>query len=118
MAYGDTLPNLAGVTLPRPNGVDESPEQVGDVITLAAGGLRRYDLGERFVYTLSWSKLTEAEVATVRAAAIRGAAVYVHTDASVTTVLVDGRPKVVPLAGTYPVRFDVELVLRETTPRR
>lgn len=118
MAYGDTLPILQGVTLPRPNAVDENPEQVGDVVTLANGGLRRYDLGERSVFSLSWSKLTEAELTSLRGAAGRGALSYVHTDGTATVVLVDGRVHATPLPGTSPVRFDAELALREITPRR
>jgi hypothetical protein len=117
VAYGDTVPVLNGATLPRPNTVDEAPEQVGDVIELAAGGLRRYDLGERRVWSLAWNRLTEAELASIRAAAARGAVSYTHTDGTSTTVLVDGRPHAVPLPGTSPVRFDVDLVLREQTPR-
>lgn len=117
MAYG-TLPVLSGVTLRRPSDVSEEPEQVGTTVSLANGSERRYDLGERFVFSLGWRSMTESQVAELRAAAGRGVLPYVHVDGGLYSVLVVDRPKVTPVAGTDPTRFAVTLALREQRPVR
>ena len=118
MPYAATAPVLNGVTLPRPNEAPEQVEQIGNDVTLANGSIRRYDLGERIVIPLSWKKLTESELATIRGAVSTRAAVpYLHHDGA-TYVVIPGRVDATPVAGTDPVLFDAELELREQTPRR
>lgn len=114
MTYG-AAPVLNGTTLPRPNGAPEEPTQVGQDVTLAAGKIIRYDRGVRQSITYTWTKLTEAELATIRAAYTRGACSLRGVDGILRVVLCSP-PKVTPIAGTSPVRFDVELAVVEQTP--
>ena len=55
-------PIVAGVTFRRPSSRSESFEPVRQVETLANGDTRTYDRGRVRVVSLSWAKLTEAEV--------------------------------------------------------
>lgn len=116
MTYGSP-PQLSGIVLPRPTAVTENPEQWGATVTLADGGERRYDGGERLVVELSWAKLTEARLVELQAAARPAVTSYVHTD-GVAYVVLTGPVQRQPIAATDPVRFSASLTLREQGPRR
>lgn len=115
MAYGST-PAIGGIVFPRPTSIDESPELRAVDVELAAGRVARYDGGRRFVVSLSWGNLTEAQIASLRAALAPPVVAYVHVDGSAYVMLSDV-PKVTPRAGTDPVRFSAEVSLREQTVR-
>ena len=116
MTYG-TPPALSGVVLPRPSSVTENPEQFGSTVTLANGGERRYDGGERSVFELTWNRISEGVLAEITAAARPAATSYVHVD-GVTYVVLPGPVQRSAIAGTDPTRFTASLTLREQGPRR
>lgn len=115
MAYG-TPPAINGTTLRRPSGISESPEAVDSSVELAGGATRTYDRGVRFVVDLSWSKLTETDVATLRALLRPTYVAYTHTDGVLYQVR-SAPLKAEPIPGTDPVRFAASTTLREQGTR-
>lgn len=115
MSY-DGIPAVAGTELPRPNGVTESPEAVRMGVQLANGSLRAYSAGVRSVFELSWNRLPEATLATLRSLLAPPYVAYRHLDGK-TYVVETEPPSAAAIAGTSPTRFSVSVTLREQSPR-
>lgn len=115
MTYSTTLPAIAGQVIGRPTSLRESGEPVRNSVTLAGGGLRSYSAGVRRVFDLSWSRVTEDELADLRLLTAPAFVAYTHQDGTTRIVETSG-VEADAIAGTDPVRFSVSLTLREQNP--
>lgn len=106
-------PVVAGVQFKRPTARPESYETVGSDQELANGSTRAYDRGRRRVVSLSWAKMTRDEFDALVEATSSAFVTYAHDAASSSEVMrVSDPPAGTPVAGTYPVRYAVDLTLR------
>jgi hypothetical protein len=112
-------PVIGGVEFRRPTSRSVSTEPVGSSVELGSGSLRRYTRGVRKVFAISWAKMTEDEVAAVELA-LAPTFVTFQLDSTAEAALVateDGF-SADAIAGTFPIRYNVSLSLREKDPRR
>lgn len=116
MTYSGS-PVIAGITLPKPNGASDTDAPVRSGVTLAAGGTRAFNNGVRRSFELSWSRMTEGDLATLRAAVRSAYVPYTHLD-GLTYVVETGDVKADAIAGTDPTRFAVSTTLTQQTPTR
>lgn len=107
-------PILGGVQLPRPNSTKAPTEADTQTVTLGNGSERVYTRGTRRVYTLGWSRLLEEDVATLRDLMADPVTTYLHVDGTAPVyVTTTGGMTEELVAGTYPIRYAVEITLRE-----
>lgn len=110
-------PILNGVPVPRPNGATKQVETVRSTVALGDGSTRVYDRGFRFVFGLSWSRLTDDALADVEQAVASPVISYRHTDGISYTVETTEGLSSETLPGVFPLRHSASITLRETGVR-
>ena len=106
-------PVIAGVVFRRPVRRRRSYEPVRSTHELANGNLRSYVVGRRVVVELSWTKLTETEVATLAELVAPAFVTYADDSESPSFVVSTDEPlEVDPVPGTFPIRAEATLRLR------
>lgn len=108
---------LNGQTVRRPNTYARTGDPVELDVLVASGRGVRYSRGVRRRWAMSWRNLKAADVAPLEGLP-RGPFAFADEVLGATaTVLVDGVPAIVAVAGTSPVRYDVDLALVEQAAR-
>lgn len=112
-------PVIGGVEFRRPTSRNVTTEPIGASVELGSGSLRRYTRGTRKAFAVSWAKMTEDEVAAVETALAPAFVTFqLDSTAEATTVATEEGFSAEAIAGTFPIRYNVSLSLREKDPRR
>lgn len=106
-------PMLGGVEFRRATSRSEQWEGVGSDQELPSGALRAYDRGRRLVVSLSWSKMTRAELDALAELCLAPFITYANDSGSPEYVMrVATPPTSDAIAGTFPIRYRVDVGLR------
>lgn len=106
-------PIIGGVAFRRPATRGESWEAVGSDQQLANGNTRSYRQGQRAVVSLTWAKLLEADVATLKAVVAPAVTTYqADADAEEIAMTTGDGVSAEAIAGTFPVRYSASLTLK------
>jgi len=112
-------PVIGTLQMKRATALGTGFEAIRTEVELANGSTRAYVVGRRLTKSLTWAKLTRAEVdalVTVTAAAF---VPYADDPASVPVVMSTGEGlSYDPVAGTFPIRYAATLSLKSRDPVR
>lgn len=113
-------PVIGGVTFRRPVARAVTFEPVRSTIELGGSGqLRTYVRGTRRVVELEWSRMTDPEVAALTNVLAPAFVDYADdADSAVYRCSTDEGIEVEAIPGTYPVRYQVSIELRQQDPTR
>lgn len=109
-------PVIGGVLFRRPATLSKSIEKEGATVTLPGGQIRTYRSsrgGRRRVYSISWPKLTESELAQLEAALAPPFVTFAPSSAEEAIVVsTEDALAIEAIAGTFPIRYAVSTTLK------